>query len=381
VLNGRSDITIEKYPLMKILYVDFYYEYGNPSRGLNYIGVNGFENALRYLGHDVHHFYLDEHLKDKKKLNRNLLDCAANLMPELVFFNLYNNIVEVETIKEMSKTAITVNWFGDDPFLFEHFTKRYAPFFSYCVTTDKYSINKYKSIGQENVIFSQWPAHQFDQARIERLDYKYDVSFVGAKNPPREWFVNELRNKGIEVEVFGNGWPNGPITNDEMCAIFEQSKINLNISNSDIWDYRFLFSGYCGFKVLIRSLFKYHIKKSKMMSKMIQVIKNDGIPPITFYGKTSSQIKARNFEIPSCRGFQLTDYVPSIEDYFVLGKEIACYSNLDEAEKLIRYYLSQDETREAIKLAGFKRAGSEYTYKNTLLKVLNIIELFEKSVH
>lgn len=359
---------------MKILYVDFYYEYGNPTRGLNHIGIDGFEKALRDLSHDVYHFYFDEHLNDKKELNRCLLECAADVMPELVFFNLYYNIVEVETIKEMSKTAITVNWFGDDPFLFERFTKRYAPFFSYCVTTDKYSINKYKSIGQANVIDSQWPAHQFNQTKVGRLDYKYDVSFVGAKNPPREWFVNELRNKGIEVEVFGNGWPSGPITNDEICAVFAQSKINLNISNSDIWDYRFLFSGYCGFRVLIRSLLKYHITKNKILKKMVQIIKKDGISPVSFYGKTSSQIKARNFEIPSCGGFQLSDYVPSIEDFFVLGKEIICYSNIEEAEKLIKYYLREEAEREAIKMGGLKRAENNYTYKRALTKILEEIE-------
>lgn len=365
---------------MKILYADFYYEYGNLSRGLNYIGIDGFEKALGDLGHNVHHFYFDEYMNDKEDLNRRLLESFDYVRPDLVFFNLYYDIIEVETIKKISLKAISVNWFGDDTFLFERFTKRYAPFFSFCVTTDKYSINKYLAIGQGNVIYSQWPAHAPCSMLIEKLDYKYDVSFVGAKNPPREWFVNELRNKGIEVEVFGNGWPSGPITNDEMHIIFAQTKINLNISNSDVWDYRFLFSGYCSFRVLIRSLLKYHVKKSNFFNKLAKILKKSELSVVSFYGKTSSQIKARNFEIPICGGFQLTDYVPSIEDYFLLSREVACYSNIDEAEKLINYYLCNETIREEVRVAGFKRAEREYTYTKILSKVLDKIVQSENKV-
>ena len=37
------------------------------------------------------------------------------------------------------------------------------------------------------------------------------------------------------------------------------------------------------------------------------------------------QIKGRNFEIPGCGGFLLTDYVPGLERYFQIGEEIVCY--------------------------------------------------------
>lgn len=359
---------------MNILYVDFYNEYGNPSRGLNYIGINGFEKALRDLGHEVDHFYFDEYLHDKKELNRRLLEKFADLEPDLVFFNLYSEIVETQTISKISSTSISVNWFGDDPFLFEHFTASYAPLFSYCVTTDKFSVHKYEAIDQKNVIYSQWPANRPDNVRIEETDYKYDVSFVGAKNPPREWFVSELEKRGIVIDVFGNGWPRGPITNDEMHSVFAQSRINLNISNSDIWDYRFLSSRYCSARVLAKTLTQYHLKGSGILNKIYRLMGKGEPSTVTFYGKSSSQIKARNFEIPSAGGFQLTDYVPAIEDYFVLGKEVICYSNIDEAEKLIKYYLRENDIRESIKLAGFRRTESEYTYKNALSKVLGHIE-------
>jgi len=359
---------------MKILYVDYYYEYGIEERGLNYIGIDGFEKSLYDLGHEVGHFYLDKYLKDKDILNCRLLEYVSDFKPDLVFFNLYNNFIYIETIKIISLKAITVNWFGDDPFLFDRFTKLYAPFFSYCITTDRFSIEKYEKIGQVNVIYSQWPSNIRTDFLLDSPDYKYDVSFVGAKNPPREWFINELRIRGIKVETFGNGWSKGPITNEEMYAVFEKSKINLNISNSDTWDYRFFSSGYCGFMRLIRPLLLYHMKRIKILNKIVLIIKKGKYPEVTFFGKYSSQIKARNFEIPSAGGFQLTDYVPSIEEYFVLGQDIACYSSIDEAEKLIRYYLNNGSIRESMKISAYNRVLREHTYKQRLLDVFKIIE-------
>lgn len=357
---------------MKILYVDYYYEYGKKERGLNYIGIFGFEDGLKKIGHDVYHFYYDDFQDNFDILNDQLLKYAIEIKPKYIFFNLYTNHVYINTVKQLNIIARTINWFGDDPFLFDNFTSVYAPYFTYCITTDKFSLEKYKAINQNNVILSQWPANEVKINNSLIKNYQYDVSFIGAKNPVREWFVNELRDRGLNIALYGNGWENGPVTNEEMSTIFYNSKINLNISNSDIWDYRFLISGYCNIKTLLKTVFKYHLKRSKMLKKYFRLkIKGN----VTFYGKTSSQIKARNFEIPSSFGFQLTDYVPSLEDYFIIGKEIACFSNIDEAEKQIRFYLNNNEERESIRKAGFERSINEYTYEKVLNRVfMNILK-------
>lgn len=351
---------------MKLLYVDYYNEYGKVVRGINYIGVLGFEEGLKKIGHEVYHFYYDEFMNSLDILNKELLNCASQIKPDFIFFNLYTNHVYTDTINKLNLISKTINWFGDDQFLFESFTRLYAPLFTYCITTDKFSLEKYKEVHQNNVIYSQWPAYEGDGCDDKINNYKYDVSFIGAKNPVREWFLNELKNRGINISIFGNGWEAGPISNKEMYKIFKTSRINLNISNTDNWDYRFLSSGFCSVNIVLRTIFKYHLKKCKIISRIFGTKLNR---PITFYGKYSSQIKARNFEIPCSCGFQLTDYVPSIEQYFIIGKEIVCYSNLDEAEKQIRYYLKNDEERETIKKAGFNRSTCEYTYEKVLKKI------------
>ena len=90
--------------------------------------------------------------------------------------------------------------------------------------------------------------------------------------------------------------------------------------------------------------------------------------------KNVSQTKARIFEIPVYGGFELTEYVPSLEDYFEIGKEIVCYKDVDEARLMIDYYLQNTEERELIKAKSVKRSRSEHTFKNRVIDFMSSIE-------
>ena len=63
--------------------------------------------------------------------------------------------------------------------------------------------------------------------------------------------------------------------------------------------------------------------------------------PVVTEGTITVEIDAitGNFEIPYYGGFQLTNYVPSLEMYLNIGQEVICYNDIDELELLINYYL------------------------------------------
>lgn len=104
-------------------------------------------------------------------------------------------------------------------------------------------MNKYRNIGYKNVVLSQWASFGFKKnINFKTTKYKYDVSFVGGISGYREYLINQLKKKGVKVECFGAGWENGRVTFEEMGEIFENSKINLNISNSVNYDVRYIFS-------------------------------------------------------------------------------------------------------------------------------------------
>lgn len=318
---------------MRILFVDMQYDYGVPARGPNQIGLNGFLRALRENGHEVSTFFYDHLLEKKEELQREILAKADEVRPDLIVFVLFQDQFETQTLDLLKKNYVTLNWFGDDSWRFDSFTRIYAPHFTWCVTTDFFSLPRYRALGCEKVIFSQWAA--FDEALDpleERQPTEFDVSFIGAASAPRRWFVRELKRRGITVHAFGPGWENGSVSTERMKEIFRGSRISLNISNSVPLDYRFYLSGLRPWVFKARTL------------------------------KTASQTKARNFEIPYYGGFQLTDYVPSLEKYFRIGEEVACYSSIDECEMLIRHYLADEAARRSLLCSGASRARDEHGY-------------------
>lgn len=328
---------------MKILFVDLEYDYGIKARGINTIGQLGFKKSLEKLGHEVITFYYDFYLDGKlDQLQSDLKKKADDIKPELIFFILFRDQFSIETLEYLKAKYNTINWFGDDTWRFDSFTKKFANHFTYCVTTDKFSILKYKRLGVENIIRAQWAAID-DEMKLGPMPYKYDVSFVGAKNPFRSYFISFLKKKGIHVECFGNGWPNGMLSNKEMIQLFASSKINLNLSNSASFDMRYLLAHPKNI------LHTFHSKKH------------------------GSQTKARNFEINYFYGFQLTEYVPTLEEYYDIGKEVACYNTPEDALLLINYFLENNEEREHIRDNGTRKARLAYTYTSWLKKILNEI--------
>lgn len=328
---------------MRVLYVDLEYDYGIKSRGINFIGQDGFKKSFERLGHDVKTFYYDNFLNKLPELQTELCKYADAIQPDLIFFCLFQDQISHKTLRYLKEKYQTINWFGDDQWRFESFTSVYANDFTWCITTDQFAIEKYHYIGQINVIYSQWAAIDAHPVNKANSGYVYDVSFVGGYHPYRKWFLNQLQRKGVSVDVFGHGWSNGSLSNDDMNQVFVESKINLNISNSSSLDISYVFSS---FRTCLNSI------RSR---------------------KSSSQIKARNFEIPFFDGFQLTDYVPTLEQYFNIGEEVSCYASPDEAFRLIQYYLTHDKERELIKMKGNQRASTEHGYTHRFKKIFGVL--------
>ncbi|CAA6820093.1 MAG: Unknown protein [uncultured Sulfurovum sp.] len=329
--------------IKKILYIGSQYEYSKKENGES-LNKKAFYNNLVDLDYEIFSIWYDDH---SENLQQEIIDKAKELNPDIIFFILQSKQIEKNTLQNLRDNGcFLVNWFGDDQWRFDDFSKHFANYFDACITTDKFSIEKYKEIGQKNIIRSQWASLE-SSVEYKNIIYRYDVSFIGGANRFRKWFVKELGKRGIKVDCFGSGWKNGRVSYEEMEEIFATSKINLNISNSTQYDIRYLLSNPRNILNTLRS------------------------------AKNKSQTKARIFEIPVQGGFELTEYVPSLEDYFEIGNEITCYRDIDEAELLIKYYLSHEKERENIKRAGVQKARNEHTFKNRIIEFMKALELID----
>jgi len=330
---------------MKIVSVFLKYDYGIKTRGVS-IEKKYFYPALKKVFKGIVPFWLEDNgfVEDRGLLQRKLLDFCNSEKPDIVFFVLMNNEIDIATLDKLYKKYITINWFCDDEWRFETFSKDIANHFHYCITMDKYSIKKYKEIGQKKVILSHWGIFEYiENLDLDNVKYNYDISFIGSKNRIREWYVNSLKKKGISVRCFGSGWEVGKVSFENLREIFMTSKINLNISNSASSDYRFLLSSPFNFLSFFKS------------------------------NKKMEQIKARNFEILSFGGFELTNYVIGLEDYFEIGKDIAVYTNINDIYLQIQYFLENDSLRKNISKNGYTKI-KKYTYENIFKEIFNKVK-------
>lgn len=310
----------EKKLLNKLLYVAMRFDYGRPSQGTSFEFNNFYRTLVRMIPQVVEFDFMTVMQQtNREAMNQTLLHVAEREQPDLIFFCLFTDEIRPSTIAALSRQWITFNWFCDDHWRFHNFSRHYAPQFSFVSTTDASAIQKYERIGYHHALLTQWACNEKDYVKLHEQGKTIAASFVGQPHGNRRSVVRYLERNGIKVAPYGNGWPNGRISQEEMIRIFNISKINLNLSNSS-WNLRTIF-------------------------------------------RNQQQIKGRNFEIPGCGGFILTNYVEGIERYFVLDKEIVCFSNRRDLLEKVRYYLAHDEERSRIAQAGYERTLRDHTYE------------------
>lgn len=109
-------------------------------------------------------------------------------------------------------------------------------------------------------------------------------------------------------------------TNTEMPIIFNQSKINLNLTAKSI----------------------------------------------------RSGLSLRIFDVLGCEGFLITNYQAELPEHFNIGEDLEAYTSLDDLIGKCEYYLSHDKERREIAHNGFEKVKKYHTYDIRLTQMLEI---------
>jgi spore maturation protein CgeB len=316
---------------MKILCVFGRHNYGNPKRGLGYEYANFFP-AFERLEHDVVFF---ESLNkscytDFSDMNRQLLEMVEQEKPDIIFcvFMTYEIWLEtLELIREGSDAAL-IHWGPDDSWKYEQFSRYMAPSFDLYVTTYLSAIEKARTDRLDNFFLSQWAADSSRLAEpLKAAQCRYQVSFVGSSYGNRKQWVEGLQQRGVDVATFGFGWPNGPVSVEELSRIMRESQISLNFGDSGL------------------------------------VVDKGGVGH-------NRQIKARVFEVPGAGGLLLTEAAENLEDYYEPGKEIVVFDGVDDLVEKIEHLISHPDERDALVKAGYHRTRTEHTYESRFEPVI-----------
>jgi spore maturation protein CgeB len=339
---------------MRILYLGWLHEGGIERNGPTYEAMN-FPPALRRMGHAVDVLDLGASLRSgvpevtealKAQLKRKRYD--------LLFTCLVHDDIDADALSELTARGdlITFNWFCDDHWRLEDFSTRWAPRFTWVSTTDPAAPAKYAAKGHHNVLLTQWAANA-DVYRPAGRPLAYDVTFVGQVYGERQRIINALRRDGLDVRAWGAGWDlrlwhrvagrvpvvrgiggrewharvrsRTRLSRDDMIAVFEQSRVNLNLAAA-----------------------------------------SHGV---------RSQVKGRVFEVPAAGGFLLTEAAEGIHELFRPDEEIGVFNDVADLQRQVRWWLSHDDARARAAVAAHRRVLAEHTYQHRFSALFGAMNL------
>jgi spore maturation protein CgeB len=220
------------------------------------------------------------------------------------------------TNETQSGRTKTFNWFCDDTWRFDSFSNIACRSFNICSTPEPDYLDKYRSIGYNNIILGAWHANSSFYPKIDFKDKDLDISFVGNLTPSRKLFFDSAE---ISIEnIFG-------VSNEELFSIYARSKIGINLSTNgnDPW------------------------KKTQM--------------------------KQRMFEIPAAHSLLVTEHHDAIQYFYQIDKEIITFRTIDEFKKKCEFLFKNPTVVKKIAENGYKRFMREHDSKVRLKEVLKEI--------
>jgi spore maturation protein CgeB len=141
----------------------------------------------------------------------------------------------------------------------------------------------------------------------------HDISFVGGRYGIRERIVGALREAGIRVSAYGNGWEDGRISTEDIPALFAQSKIILGVGTIGHSD------NFCA-------------------------------------------LKLRDFDASMSGSCYMTTANPDLDGLFDISREIVTYRDATDCVLKTKFLLSNEVEREKIARSGRLRAFHHHTW-------------------
>lgn len=84
-------------------------------------------------------------------------------------------------------------------------------------------------------------------------------------------------------------------------------------------------------------------------------------------------INMRVFETMATGSFLLTNYIPTMDELFIDGTDLATYKTLDEMVEKVKYFLENEGERDMIALNGQKKVLDGHTYTHRIRKIFDVI--------
>jgi spore maturation protein CgeB len=315
-------------------------------------------------------FIQDHRPHAEQELLRQILAAHREKPIQLFFSYFYSSCARAKVIEEIRAMGIlTVNWYCNASYQLR-LVQDIAPAYDYCLVPEKFRLDDYRRLGA-NPIYCQEAANP-NIYKPYNVPRDLDVVFVGARYADRPNYIRRLLDAGVQVRVWGDGWSHtsnrralgGQLAKNfsrlstgeglHMAARYLQSRLLPAKAAKAVSDLP-LPPEVCGNALSDEEMIKTYSrgKVSLGFSTVGQTHLDE---------KRIMQIRLRDFEAPMSGAFYMVEYMPELEEFFEIGKEIVCYTDPDDLIEKCRYYLAHDAEREQIRLAGHRRAVSDHSW-------------------
>lgn len=272
------------------------------------------------------------------QLNKIILRKARSFRPDLVVI-YKGSFILPKLLRELKLLNIPiVNFFPDVSFSAHgKLISKTLPLYDHIFTTKTFGINDLKE--NFNLTNSSFIPHGFDEDlhyphvfdKSKFSDFECDLSFIGDRDGKKERTLTSIveRNQSVNLNVWGRPWIES--RNDQLLR---------HVKGESIFG----------------DLYPIAIQSSKI---------NLGLLSERRIGASSGDlITSRTFHIPACGGFMLHERTEDVLNYFKEGEEIECFSDTEELNSKIEFYLKNDSLREQISKSGLKRCIKEHSLKH-----------------
>lgn len=249
-----------------------------------------------------------------------------------------------QALKRLKSLGVpSVMWFVEDFRVFPYW-RAYAPLYdAFAVIQKEPFFSELAAVGQTNVLYLPLAAdpavhRPLELSPAERARFGAEVGFMGAGYPNRRVAFRSLADR--DLAIWGTEWEDEPLlapklkapgkrlTVDEYVAVFNATKINLNLHSSVHAD------------------------------------------PVVSGGDF---VNPRTFELAACGAFQLVDARTLLPELFA-PDELAVFSDLAELRSLIELWLARPEERRNTAERARKRVLAEHSYAHRLAVLLDFCQ-------
>ncbi len=256
-------------------------------------------------------------LNGRKGMNQKLFEAVKRGDYDLVFF-AKADIVNYTLIPEINRYADTWYFFMDPPDIaLKINASRYANKSTWSSASCSRVCHSFIKAGGNSFFIPEGVDTEIFYPKETKK--KWDITFVGSRTWGRKRFFDALKRRGIKVNLFGRGFPFGPVYSGNLAQIYRESKIVLNLCRPG-----------GGFSV-------------------------------------------RVFQAMGTGSMMLSGYSEDLQLVFHRGRHLDWFHNTDECARLIRYYLQNEKEREQIAYTGMQYVNSNYSWEKTAERIIHFM--------